>query len=93
MVLTDEYQCGATTTLAIHHATGQDNGTYTLQAENRNGTEKIDLDLIVPDHLPKCDYDMYRRGDKQCSCHHSYTGPDETLKKLMDVQFNESFLF
>ncbi len=34
-VLTDEYQGGATTTLVIHHATGQDNGTYTLQAENR----------------------------------------------------------
>ncbi len=40
----------------------------------RNGTEKIDLDLIVLDHLPECDCDMYRKGDKQCSCQHSYTG-------------------
>lgn len=67
-VLTEEYQGGSITTLVVHHANTQDNGTYTLQATNRNGTEKIDLDLIVLDHLPECDCDMYRSGDKKCSC-------------------------
>ena len=40
----------------------------------RNGKEKVDLDLIVLDHLPECECNMYKRGDKQCSCTHSYTG-------------------
>jgi hypothetical protein len=35
-VVRDEYQGGATTTLVIHHASVKDNGTYTLQAENRS---------------------------------------------------------
>jgi len=81
-VLTDEYQGGATTTLVIHHSKVDDNGTYTLQAENRNGKEKVDLDLIVLDHLPECDCDMYRRGDKQCSCTHSYTGKDPWMSVM-----------
>ena len=34
-VLTEDYQGGATTTLVIHHATMEDNGTYTLEAVNR----------------------------------------------------------
>ena len=34
-VRTDEYQGGAITTLVIHHAKMEDNGTYQLQAENR----------------------------------------------------------
>jgi len=81
-VLTDEYQGGATTTLVIHHSTLQDAGTYTLQAENRNGKEKVDLDLIVLDHLPECECNMYKRGDKQCSCTHSYTGKDPWMAVL-----------
>lgn len=83
-VLTDEYQGGSTTTLCVHHASTQDAGTYTLQAENRNGMEKVDLDLIVLDSMD-CDCAMYRKGNKTCSCQHSYTGPDETIKRLMDA--------
>lgn len=39
----------------------------------RNGKEKVDLDLIV---LDKDHHDcaMYAKGNKQCSCTHSYTG-------------------
>jgi len=81
-VLTDEYQGGAITTLVVHHATTEDRGTYTLQAENRNGKEKIDLDLIVLDKLPECDCDFYLNGDKQCSCQHSYTGKDPWMAVL-----------
>jgi len=91
-VMTEEYQGGSTTTLVIHHAEQDDRGTYTLEAINRNGKEKVDLDLIV---LDKDHHDcaMYAKGNKQCSCTHSYTGPDETMKKLMDLQYNDSHMF
>merc|ERR1740128_606419 len=81
-VQTEEYQGGSTTTLVVHHAKPEDKGTYSLQAENRNGKEKIDLDLIVLDHLPECDCDMYKDGEKGCSCQHSYTGKDPWMAVL-----------
>ena len=45
-----------------------DAGTYTLVAENRNGKDKIDLDLIVLElmHDPECD--MFKTANLQCSC-------------------------
>ena len=61
----------------IHHAKTEDAGTYSLQATNRNGTEKVDLDLIVLDTLPDCECMMYKEGQPRhpnCSCQHSYTG-------------------
>jgi hypothetical protein len=73
-VLHEEYQGGSTTTLVINHAKNTDAGTYSLTAENRNGKEKVDLDLIVLDTLPECGCDMYKRADKMCTCTHSYTG-------------------
>merc|ERR1712098_650572 len=75
-VMTEEYQGGATTTLVINHAKPEDKGTYTLQAENRNGKEKVDLDLTVLDHLPDCECNLYKGVDKDCICQHSYTGKD-----------------
>jgi hypothetical protein len=81
-VRTDEYQGGSITTLVIHHAKNDDRGTYSLQAENRNGKEKIDLDLIVLDDQEHvCDF--YQHGDKNCSCQHSYTGKDPWMSALM----------
>jgi hypothetical protein len=80
-VMTEEYQGGSTTTLVIHHAEDSDKGTYTLKAENRNGSEKVDLDLIVLDK-DHHDCDMYARGNKQCSCTHSYTGKDPWMSVL-----------
>lgn len=50
-----------------------DNGTYQLKAENRNGVEKVDLDLIVLDS-DHHDCDMYKNGDMKCTCTHSYQG-------------------
>ncbi len=52
----------------------EDMGTYSLEAVNRNGKEKVDLDLIVLDTLPECDCMMYLKGDKKCTCPISYTG-------------------
>ena len=70
----EEYQGGSTTTLTIHHATTEDAGTFSLEAKNRNGAEKVDLDLIVLDHFPDCDCFLFLKGDKMCSCNLSYTG-------------------
>jgi len=88
-VLFEEYQGGSTTTLVIHHAKTEDAGTYSLKAENRNGVEKVDLDLIVLDTLPDCECMMYKQLKKNCSCTHSYTGPDDGLKRLIEMQFEE----
>ena len=73
-ILYEEYQGGSTTTLVIHHAKNNDAGTYSLTAENRNGTEKVDLDLIVLDTMPSCDCEMFKSADKTCTCTLSYTG-------------------
>ena len=73
-VLREEYQGGSTTTLVIHHAKNSDAGTYSLTATNRNGSEKVDLDLIVLDTLPECDCLLFHKLDKNCSCTLSYTG-------------------
>ena len=70
----EEYQGGSVTTLVIHHAKNSDAGTYSLTATNRNGSEKVDLDLIVLDTLPECDCFLFLKLDKQCSCAISYTG-------------------
>lgn len=92
-ILYDEYQGGATTTLVIHKSKLSDAGTYTLEATNRNGKEKVELDLIVLDNIPECECDMYRSGNKQCSCTHSYTGPDDGLKRLIETQFGDTVTF
>lgn len=70
----DEYQGGATTTLVLNKVRMEDAGTFTLEAVNRNGKEKVDLDLIVLDTLPECDCQFFLKGDKKCSCPISYTG-------------------
>ena len=51
----------------------EDNGTYQLKAENRNGVEKVDLDLIVLDS-DHHDCAMFKDGDMQCTCTLSYNG-------------------
>ena len=73
-ILHEEYQGGSTTTLVIHHAKTSDAGTYSLTAENRNGVEKVDLDLIVLDTLPDCECNLFLHLETQCSCMLSYTG-------------------
>lgn len=92
-ILYEEYQGGSTTTLVIHHAKNNDAGTYSLTAENRNGTEKVDLDLIVLDTMPSCDCEMFKSADKTCTCTLSYTGPDMALKHLIESQLSDSFYY
>jgi len=45
-----------------------DAGTYTLRAENRNGHDSVDLDLIVLDTVPECECDMFKLGKLECNC-------------------------
>ena len=37
-----------------------DAGTYTLRGENRNGSDKVDLDLVVLDTAPDCECEMLK---------------------------------
>jgi len=92
-VLHEEYQGGSTTTLVIHHAKDSDKGTYSLTAENRNGKETVDLDLIVLNTLPDCECNLFLHADKGCSCSISYTGPDEQLKRLIETQTHDNFYY
>ena len=39
-----------------------DAGKYSLMAENKNGTDHVDLDLLVIDEVPVCDCDMFLNG-------------------------------
>ena len=45
-----------------------DAGTYTLVAENRNGKDKIDLDLVVLDLMQDCECDMFKSASLECAC-------------------------
>lgn len=45
-----------------------DAGTYTLVAENRNGSDQIDLDLIVLDQMDDGKCDMFKHGTLGCTC-------------------------
>ena len=40
-----------------------DAGKYSLLAENKNGSDHVDLDLIVIDEVPVCDCDMFLNGE------------------------------
>merc|ERR1712062_516225 len=46
-----------------------DAGKYSLLAENKNGSDRVDLDLIVIDEVPVCDCDMFLNGNLECVCH------------------------
>ena len=65
---TDEYQGGATALMQVVKSQMTDAGTYTLVAENRNGKDKIDLDLVVLDLMQDCECDMFKTGSLECNC-------------------------
>ena len=49
-----------------------DAGKYSLLADNKNGTDHVDLDLIVIDEVPVCDCDMFLNGSLDCGCNNRY---------------------
>ena len=55
--------------LQILRSQMSDAGKYSLLAENKNGSDRVDLDLIVIDEVPVCDCDMFLNGNLECGCH------------------------
>ena len=49
-----------------------DGGTYSLIAENRNGQDRVDLDLIVLDEVHTNDCDMFLNGSLECTCNNRF---------------------
>jgi hypothetical protein len=49
-----------------------DAGTYSLVAENRNGHDSVDLDLIVLDEVHANDCDMFLNGSLECTCNNRF---------------------
>ena len=47
----------------------EDGGKYSLVAENKNGRDVVDLELIVVDEVPVGDCDMFLHGTLECRCH------------------------
>ena len=57
-----------------------DAGTYTLVAENKNGTDKVPMDLIVLDPMNDCDCDMFKNADLECHCSSGFRHESNCLK-------------
>jgi hypothetical protein len=49
-----------------------DAGTFSLVAENRNGQDSVDLDLIVLDEVHANDCDMFLNGSLECTCNNRF---------------------
>lgn len=64
-----------------------DAGTYTMVAENRNGSDKVDLDLIVLDPMTDCDCDMFKNASLGCHCSSGFR------YDCIDIQLNVDFLY
>ena len=50
--------------------------------ENRNGSDKVDLDLVVLDTAPDCECEMLKNGNLECRCSQSFRYID-TFNGLM----------
>ncbi len=89
IIKSEEYQGGATAILSLPRSLMEDAGTYTLKAENRNGSDSIDLDLIVLDPMKECDCDMFKRGNLGCSCSGSFRHSELSAQQILMVDFGE----
>ena len=68
----EEYQGGSTAILQIFKTQLQDAGTYTLRGENRNGSDKVDLDLVVLDTSHDIECEMLKNANLECRCSQSF---------------------
>ena len=66
-----------------------------LFAENRNGTDNVDLDLIVIDEVPLCECDMFLNGNLECSCTIRYRTEkaDEDLTRMSTAGLEQAEKF
>ena len=69
---TDQSQGSATAMMQVVKSQMDDAGCYTLVAENRNGKDTVDLDLIVLDLMQDCDCQMFKSGTLGCACSKSF---------------------
>jgi hypothetical protein len=90
-VQNNEYQGGSTTMLQVVKSKMSDAGTYTVVAENRNGKDKIDLDLVVLDLMQDCDCDMFKTASLQCACSSGFRQSELTGQQILEVDFGEKF--
>ncbi|XP_023324296.1 twitchin isoform X2 [Eurytemora carolleeae] len=86
-VETIEYQGGSTAVLQILKTQLTDAGTYSLQAFNRNGTDKVELDLIVLESQHDNDCDMFRTGSLECNCTSSFRTSELSPQLQIAVNF------
>lgn len=84
-----EFQGGAVAMLTISRTQMSDAGTYTLVAENRNGTDKVPMDLIVLDPMNDCDCDMFKNADLECHCSSGFRYSEMTAEQVLMVDFGE----
>ena len=68
----EEYQGGSTAILQIFKTQMHDAGTYTLRGENRNGSDKVDLDLVVLDTSHDIECEMLKNANLECRCSQSF---------------------
>ena len=76
-------------TLQLLRTQMEDAGKFTLTATNKNGSDQVDLDLIVLDDVPVCDCDMFLNGCLECTCNNRFraeegdkVNPEKKKKKL-----------
>ena len=68
----EEYQGGSTAILQILKTQFHDAGTFTLRGDNRNGSDKVDLDLVVLDTTHDVECEMLKNGNLECRCSQSF---------------------
>lgn len=93
LVETIEYQGGATAILQILKTQMEDAGTYTLHASNRNGTDKVDLDLIVLESQHDTDCDMFKSASLECNCTSSFRTSELSPALQIAVNFGEELIY
>ncbi|XP_059094392.1 twitchin-like [Tigriopus californicus] len=89
IIATDEYQGGATAMLQVFRSQMHDAGTYTLVAENRNGSDQIDLDLIVLDQMDDGKCDMFKHGTLGCTCSAGFRHNELSAQQILMVDFGD----
>jgi len=91
-VETQEYQGGATAILQILKTQMPDAGTYTLRGENRNGSDKVDLDLVVLETGHDAECELLKSGNLECRCSQSFRTSELSPAMQIAVDFgDESF--
>jgi len=83
----EEYQGGSTAILQILKTQMSDAGTYTLRAENRNGSDKVDLDLVVLETGHDLECDMLKSANLECRCSQSFRTSELSPQMQIAVDF------